>query len=92
MEPYKKGTRFCAYQLWCPECGLRSASWIDDPGKNRMPVKKQFERQFDEVTFPSHLEHGTFTIIDELRGGTYEDLKTFFRNEMRDESKAKQTA
>lgn len=60
----------CVYRIWCPECGDKFATWLIDNPEPKL-IKDTFDRQYSEVTFPTHIEHGTITIIDEwhhLRG------------------------
>jgi hypothetical protein len=53
------------YDLWCPKCGYRSATWSIDGPNARHYVRETFNRMYSEVTVPAHAEHGTFTILEE---------------------------
>lgn len=55
----------CEYRIWCPKCGDKSATWqVDGPHAHKY-VKESFKKQYEQVTFPTHAEHGTITIVDE---------------------------
>lgn len=66
---------YCGYNLWCPKCGYKSAIWtIDGPLGGAPSPKETFERQNDEVTFPTHIDHGTITIYAQAAVKSWKEL------------------